>query len=716
MMHALRHLTLFFAVLSLSAAFSACSDGGNNEPDDAGTEVDPPAPARFWCEVYAPEVSAGEAPGCPEESDAPTQCEGDDRFVCSLGCVDDFNRSCFLDEHCRATEVCRLVDESSTIGTCLLNEFRSLCEEADDTDALEAGFATRDITPQGWELPRPDFVDGSSFSGSYTDPETFCDCGTDGICPPDEGGRYDDCPDFGTYTGPDADGSEGDGVMQSMWIAGFSQGRPALLCPDEQLGESCEGPQCCSSRLAHDPVLASAMVLRNGDTAVAYVVLDAVGYFYNDASEIRRRVMQEIDVDHVAVSATHTHEGPDTMGQWGPGDGLPVVTGFTAYWREFIYEQATDAVIEAFNNLEATDIYASNANTGATGFAFRDSRDPYIMDDNLTVATFVRQGEAPGDPNATLGTVVNWHNHPEALWSSNMLISSDFPHFVREYIREGLPADEHGEITAPAVDGVGGTVLYVTGIVGGLTTPGGASAIDRVGREFAENGFGKADAMGQRLAELALEGIRERSERMDESLVLRTREFLLPVVNTQLLVAVRDIGVLDREGYNARRGDRLDVRPPQVLTAVTRIQLGDLVMQTIPGEIFPELVVGFDGGPEVFGNPSDLRCNEAGLPDESSELPCIIRPENEYPPALDEAPTEGFLRQTLPGRYHIMIGLGEDELGYLVPSYDYVVAPGLPYLTQAPGSHYEETNSVADIVDEVLANISALYEEAPAED
>lgn len=39
---------------------------------------------------------------------------------------------------------------------------------------------------------------------------------------------------------------------------------------------------------------------------------------------------------------------------------------------------------------------------------------------------------------------------------------------------------------------------------------------------------------------------------MDEPLVLRTRDVLLPVINTQRLVAVRNLGALDREGYNAR--------------------------------------------------------------------------------------------------------------------------------------------------------------------
>ena len=55
--------------------------------------------------------------------------------------------------------------------------------------------------------------------------------------------------------------------------------------------------------------------------------------------------------------------------------------------------------------------------------------------------------------------------------------------------------------------------------------------------------------------------------------------------------------------------------------------------------------------------------------------------------------------------YRWVIGLGQDETGYVVPAYDYKLDPGHPYLNEAaPGDHYEETNSVgpnvqADVVE-----------------
>ena len=61
----------------------------------------------------------------------------------------------------------------------------------------------------------------------------------------------------------------------------------------------------------------------------------------------------------------------------------------------------------------------------------------------------------------TLGTVVNWSNHPEAQGSNNQLVSSDFPHATREVLERDL----------------GGTSVYFSGSVGGLMTPLGVNIL-----------------------------------------------------------------------------------------------------------------------------------------------------------------------------------------------------------------------------------------------
>jgi hypothetical protein len=39
-------------------------------------------------------------------------------------------------------------------------------------------------------------------------------------------------------------------------------------------------------------------------------------------------------------------------------------------------------------------------------------------------------------------------------------------------------------------------------------------------------------------------------------------------------------------------------------------------------------------------------------------------------------------------------GLTNDMLGYLMPAYDFELDADAPFIDEAPGDHYEETNSI----------------------
>ena len=47
------------------------------------------------------------------------------------------------------------------------------------------------------------------------------------------------------------------------------------------------------------------------------VSVDLVGYFNNEVETIRS-LIDPTQIDYVVVSSTHQHEGPDTLGIWGP--------------------------------------------------------------------------------------------------------------------------------------------------------------------------------------------------------------------------------------------------------------------------------------------------------------------------------------------------------------------------------------------------------------
>ncbi len=742
---------------------AACSGGGDDETGRGVDAADVVADGPDSVDAEPDAEDAGDHDGTPdapppdadgsvdaddadaEDVEADTvvepECDPPERPVGEL-CREPHDRACIDDDDCRDAEACFWAADDSLTGTCIYTPAPPLvCPDAAACPAVadapfRAGFALRDITPMGWELARPGFAQDPDahgnprkFVGDVSDPTMFCDCGRDMICPPGPG--YEGCPSTGEYPGPDADGTEGDSLMQGNWIAGFGGGKNAAFCPDDWLADDCVGAHCCYAAWAHDPIWARGVVFDQGETRVAFVTVDTIGYFYNDLGRQAAALPDEWGVDHLVVSATHTHSGPDTMGRWGPGVfgvDLPTDTGRVPAWHDEIHEAIVALVGEAVERLEPVDVYAMHVNTGATGFATRDSRDPFIFADLLTGMHFVRAGTDATMPGNTVGTLVNWHSHPEAVAGGNVYVSSDYPHWFRQHLEQGLAArsDEF-----PARDGLGGVSIFVAGTVGGLMTPLRAPVVDRDGTVYRDDTWEKARALGERLADLALATFATPcpdddphgygcAAHLDEpDLSFATAEILLDVTNVNLQAGAISLDIFQRPIFNWRYSDGNlgDSNMPKLLTALTQLRIGEVAFQSVPGELFPETMTGgFEPdnafGNPIVGNPNDVNCasdrRERLADDVEPRFPCLIRASNPNPPPIDAAPRDGYLYDTIPGAYLVLVGNGNDALGYLVPSYDFEVHPDFGVLVDVPGSHYEETVSVGDELPELLELIEAL--------
>src|ERR1700719_4634772 len=80
-----------------------------------------------------------------------------------------------------------------------------------------------------------------------------------------------------------------------VFLAGFGQNRKATK--------------------VHDAISARAVVLADGDNKIALVSVDVVGIFLPVVEQIREKLP---GFKYILISATHNHEGPDTLGLWGP--------------------------------------------------------------------------------------------------------------------------------------------------------------------------------------------------------------------------------------------------------------------------------------------------------------------------------------------------------------------------------------------------------------
>jgi hypothetical protein len=554
------------------------------------------------------------------------------------------------------------------------------CSETLVDDVLLAGAAKRDITPTRFEVARPSHlnVDRPNYCapeapeqrcGELRDEHAF-DCGHDGLCPGDEGyaGPDEDgsefdgddradwffdcgldrlCPGDDGYPGPDE--GEGDGRFQGLWLSGYGNNRPALG--------------------VKDALSVRAVVFRQGDSTIALVTVDAVGLFFDEQERMKQKLetLRPGQVDALFVQASHTHEAPDTMGQWGyvdPFTGLQIGHGRSDEHMENIRSQGAAAVAEALDNLVPVEVRVGKINAGVEGLV-RDGRDPKIYNDALTVISLENQSSG-----AVVATLLNWGNHPESLDSRNNYISADYLHALREALENGLPATER----FPARPARGGVGIYLQGAVGGIMGPNGFPIVGRDGtvHENDRKTWARTDAYGELLAELGFQAL-ERAELLARTpLRFSAIRYRAPVENQVFHVGLFN-GWFDRALHEFNRDGTIGPGNFPVLeTAVGLLFIGDIGFVTAPGELFPETFVGF--GDQGFGPQ--------------------ISPDNPNPPDLSKSPASPSLSELLGVRFPIPLGLCQDEIGYLVPPYDFKLADTGAYIDEAPGDHYEETNSI----------------------
>jgi hypothetical protein len=397
----------------------------------------------------------------------------------------------------------------------------------------------------------------------------------------------------------------------------------------------------------NDRLWARGVVLQRQDERVAIVSLDLVGYFKNEIDTIRALVSPSSEIDFVLVSSTHQHEGPDTLGIWGPDE---TTTGIDYGYLDFVNAAVAACIDDAAGALEPARVYYATGNSAGLslgldpeddGFGTADSRvlagdealapatQGRIIDPNLTVMQLTRR---QGSALDVLATVVNFASHPESLGSNNTLITSDFPH----YVRERLEAE------------YGGVAIWLAADLGVLQGPLRIDVLDPdTGLPAPRRTYRFAEVHGTQLAERAIESIDAVRLHADTGAPSPRNGDPSPKIRYATVdpVAIRmdnpffrfffAIGVLDvrRSFYTNGVPDDSVGFPfpppfdpiPQALgedlhTEVSVLRIGDGQMAVVPTEIDPQIA-------------------------------------NEYRAALED---EG-------AKHTFIVGLGNDHIGYQVP-------------------------------------------------
>lgn len=434
--------------------------------------------------------------------------------------------------------------------------------------------------------------------------------------------RWNDVNGDAKFVEADGDTYEdinGNGRFDAVWIAGFSNKRAA--------------------NGVHDELWARTIVIDDGSTRLSLTSIDAIGFMGDDVVDARKRISSDAGITYALISSTHTHEAPDLLGLWG---NSYLKSGIDPDYMDHVKDQIARSVEEAAEKLEPAFFkLAINENDALP--LVNDTRKPLVFDEAIRLIQFLSKKDS-----TTLGTLISWGNHPETLWSENLLLSSDFPHFLREGVEKGIYHND-----SLAYEGLGGVTVYFTAALGGLMTTNPVLEIKDMftGQVYQKPDFDKTKAQGDYLAYLCLEALKNSDHIVENAGISLTAKSVNIKMQNPIFRLGAFLGVLKR-GMNGWM---------QVRSEISAFSIGPAHFISIPGELYPEILNGGVESPE--GQDYALEPQEV-------------------PP----------LRSLMRGEYNFFIGLANDMIGYIVPKSQWDTKA--PYTYGRNSAPYGEVNSL----------------------
>ncbi len=173
----------------------------------------------------------------------------------------------------------------------------------------------------------------------------------------------------------------------------------------------------------HDDLHARALVVDDETTRAAVVGCDAVGVDRRLVATVRERAAEAtgIPTANIMVCATHTHAGPAAAVRRDD----PALTDVLA-------RTIAGAIEAAYRDLQPAVLKAGAGSVDSVSQNRRDPNGPF--DPAMRVLLF----DAPDHREAPRGAIVNFACHPTVLYSTNMLVSADYPGHAMAAVQRAL--------------------------------------------------------------------------------------------------------------------------------------------------------------------------------------------------------------------------------------------------------------------------------------
>ncbi|HEY2839830.1 MAG TPA: hypothetical protein VGJ26_11810 [Pirellulales bacterium] len=328
----------------------------------------------------------------------------------------------------------------------------------------------------------------------------------------------------------------------------------AIITPDPLLPISGGVGPGSPSKGKQGELTARAMVLQQGDTKVAIVQLDLLGFPSILCARVHKQVPR-IPADNILIGSTHTHSAPDCYGF--PGlDGKP--SGDLKY-MDFVCNQAAIALNQALDNLQPAQLKI--ATDEAKGKIAYNYYAPELYDPRMSVI------QAITPAGKSICTLVNYAIHPEVLGNKLGLVSPD----LVGPLCDKLEAD------------LGGMAMFMNGAQGGMVTADNRildNPSEPINAKWHDaRTWEECLRIGHLMASEAERIVKDAAPQKDPPLACYAKEVRFPVDSRLMWMII----VGSPLKYPHNDNDK------SVTTRMNLINIGNAQILTIPGEALPNI-------------------------------------------------------------------------------------------------------------------------------
>ncbi len=351
---------------------------------------------------------------------------------------------------------------------------------------------------------------------------------------------------------------------------------------------------------AHDPLHARALVLDDGTTTLALVLVDSLGVAPETCKDAKALAEERCGIkpEKILVAGTHAHSAPSSNATNGP---LPAVA-----YRKRLVEGIAESIVRAHSLLRPAQVGAAAHPLPDEGFNRRwflkpgkmplnpfGKLDQVKMNPGVSPDVLDRPA-GPTDPDITILSVQDARRRPLALWANYSL------HYVGNLPKAQVTADYFGEFARLMPSRVGGDTNFVAMMSNGAS--GDINNIPFTVTRPPREPFEQVRIVAQKAADAAWHALRKIDKHSpDVRLGMLQREVTLKYrrpTAEQLADAQRVLATqkADREklphlaeNYAHNTINAAERKEETTTVIIQAICVGDLAICCLPFEVFCEI-------------------------------------------------------------------------------------------------------------------------------